>query len=421
MNLHKLILTENACYKAGRKITPKGIMVHSTGANNPKLLRYVGPDDGLLGENRYGNHWNQDKPGGSYVCVHAFIGKLADGTIATYQTLPWDWRGWHAGDGSKGSANDTHISFEICEDDLTDSSYFVAVYQEAVELCAYLCKQYGLTEKDILCHSEGYTQGIASNHGDVMHWFPKFGKSMDTFRADVKKLLGGDSSGEIDRPANKPEVEEKPVAPAGIAVGSTVKIKSGAVYTNGVKVPNSVAGKEYTVQQLSGSKALLKEIVSWVETKYLTIASSSTEKPVTSPVDVTYRVRAGGVWLPAVKNLDDYAGKIGVPITDVAIRVSAGKIKYRVHLLDGDWLPYVTGYNINDAANGYAGDKKIIDAIEVYYYTPDGVAVKKAKYRVSPLGGNYWPWQYDNEKDDSQDGYAGSFGQAIDRFQIVIV
>ena len=34
----------------------------------------------------------------------------------------------------------------------------------------------------------GYKQGIASNHGDVMHWFPKHGKSMDTFRAAVKEL-----------------------------------------------------------------------------------------------------------------------------------------------------------------------------------------------------------------------------------------
>lgn len=30
-----------------------------------------------------------------------------------------------------------------------------------------------LTEKDIISHSEGYELGIASNHGDVMHWFPK--------------------------------------------------------------------------------------------------------------------------------------------------------------------------------------------------------------------------------------------------------
>jgi LysM repeat protein len=185
MNLRKLIFTNNACYKAGRTITPKGIMVHSTGANNPWLRRYVGPDDGLLGKNQYNNHWNQDKPDGRQVCVHGFIGKLADGSIATYQTLPWNHRGWHAG----GTANDTHISFEICEDNLTDAVYFNKVYNEAVELCAYLCKLYGLNETNIICHSEGYRQGIASNHADVMHWFPRHGKNMDMFRAHVKKLL----------------------------------------------------------------------------------------------------------------------------------------------------------------------------------------------------------------------------------------
>lgn len=186
MNLHKLILMNNACYKAGRKIKPKGIMVHSTGANNPWLKRYVGPDDGLLGKNQYCNHWNTDYPGGIEVCVHGFIGKLADGTIATYQTLPWDHRGWHAG---KAAGNDGYIGFEICEDGLTDRTYFNKVYKEAVELCAYLCKMFNLTEKNIICHSEGYTKGVASAHGDVMHWFPKHGKNMDTFRADVAALL----------------------------------------------------------------------------------------------------------------------------------------------------------------------------------------------------------------------------------------
>ena len=187
MNLHTLILTNNACYKAGRKISVKGIMVHSTGANNPYLKRYVGPNDGLLGKNQYGDHWNTFHPDGREICCHAFIGKLADGTIATYQTLPWNHRGWHCG----GSGNDTHIGFEICEDGLSDATYFKTVYQEAVELCTYLCKQYGLTEQNILCHSEGYQKGIASNHADVMHWFPKHGKSMYTFREDVKAKLGG--------------------------------------------------------------------------------------------------------------------------------------------------------------------------------------------------------------------------------------
>lgn len=104
-------------------------MIHSTGVNNSSLKRYVNPDDGLLGENTNGNHWNQPMPARQQVCVHAFIGKLSDGAIATYQTLPWDMRGWHCASGFKGTGNDTHISFEICEDNLTDPVYFGQAYQ----------------------------------------------------------------------------------------------------------------------------------------------------------------------------------------------------------------------------------------------------------------------------------------------------
>lgn len=187
MKLHELIFTKNDCYKAGRKITPKGVMVHSTGANNPNLKRYVGPDDGLLGQNQYNNHWNMS---GISKCVHAFIGKLADGSVATYQVLPWNHRGWHCG----ADGNNTHISFEICEDGLTDADYFGKVYREAVELTAFLCKKYNLdplADGVVICHAEGHSRGIASNHGDVLHWFPKHGKSMDAFRNDVKAAMGG--------------------------------------------------------------------------------------------------------------------------------------------------------------------------------------------------------------------------------------
>jgi LysM repeat protein len=198
LNLHKLFFTENACYKAGKKMTVKGICVHSTGVNNPRLCRYIGPDDGLLGKNQYGNHWNTDKPGGRQVCVHGFIGKLADGSIATYQTLPWDMRGWHGGSGAKGSVNDGWIGFEICEDGLNDRAYFEKVYREAVELCAYLCREYGLQPEypTLICHSEAHKLGMASNHADVLHWWPRHGKNMDDFCADVKAAMGAVSTGE---------------------------------------------------------------------------------------------------------------------------------------------------------------------------------------------------------------------------------
>ena len=185
MNLNKLIFTNCDAYKAGKKITPKGVMVHSTGANSPNLKRYVGPDDGKLGENANNNHWNRQGVGAS---VHAFIGKLKDGSVATYQVLPWNYKAGHC----VKSGNNTHIAFEICEDGLKDSAYFAKVYQEAVELTAMLCKEYKLdpmADGVVICHSEGYKRGIASNHSDVMHWFPKHGKSMDTFRSDVKAIL----------------------------------------------------------------------------------------------------------------------------------------------------------------------------------------------------------------------------------------
>ena len=201
MNLLECILTENSCYKARVTIQPIGVMVHSTGANNPSLKRYVQPTPGdkdytkllgLLGDNRNDNDWNR---AGVQKCVHAFIGKLADGSVATVQTLPWKRRGWHAGTGSKGSANNSHIGFEICEDGLEDKDYFDKVYLEAVEFTAHLCKEFGFDPKKdgvIICHSEGKDRGIASNHGDVLHWFPKHGKDMDDFRSDVEKVMKGE-------------------------------------------------------------------------------------------------------------------------------------------------------------------------------------------------------------------------------------
>lgn len=188
-------MVNNNCYKAGKTHVPKGVMVHSTGANNPTLRRYLAPDDGDIGQNQYNNHWNQPTPSGRSVCVHAFIGKDKNNIARCYQTLPWTIAGWHSGSGSKGrseNANNTgYIGFEICEDGLTDKKYFDEVYGLAVGLTAHLCKEYKLpvNTATIIGHFEGNRLGIASNHADPQHWFTKHGKSMNTFRSDVKKEL----------------------------------------------------------------------------------------------------------------------------------------------------------------------------------------------------------------------------------------
>ncbi len=135
-------------------------------------------------------------------------------------------------------------------------------------------------------------------------------------------------------------------------------------------------------------------------------------------VNVFYSVKtkAHGV-LAEVKNLTDYAGYQGSPITAIAMRVDKGSIKYRVHLLNGGWLPWVTGCDWRDFNNVYAGDgEHAIDAVEAYYYTPDGIRpYKRIKYRV-----NDYAWQYDNETSNGQDGYGGAFGVVATKFQAVI-
>ena len=130
-----------------------------------------------------------------------------------------------------------------------------------------------------------------------------------------------------------------------------------------------------------------------------------------------------GTILPFVNNLSDFAGLPGRTIAGIAIKVNKGTVKYRVHVKGKGWLPYVTGCNWSDANNGYAGyPGAVIDAVEVYYDTPADIVAKygyqKAQYRVAPIGGGYYPWQFDNEVGNGQDGYAGCFGIAFDKFQL---
>lgn len=191
MELKTCMLTNNDCYKRAQKIVPAGIVVHSTGANNPTLKRYIQPDDGLIGKNLYNNDWNRS---GVYKCVHAFIGKDKNGDVQVYQTLPFNYACWGVGNGSKGSYNykPAYLQFEICEDSLTNEEYFTKAFDLAAEFCAYLCKEYNLSVKNVISHHESYERGYGSNHGDCDHWLKKFGKNMDWFRNKVTALLDGE-------------------------------------------------------------------------------------------------------------------------------------------------------------------------------------------------------------------------------------
>ena len=140
-------------------------------------------------------------------------------------------------------------------------------------------------------------------------------------------------------------------------------------------------------------------------------------------VNFMYSVRIeDGRILPEVTNLNDYAGIRGKRITDIAIRCDKGSLWYQVHILGGDWLPKVSGCDWNDPENGFAGDNKVIDAVRVYYKTPKELiqtqGYQQAQYRASPINQGYCKWQYDDETGNGQNGFTGSFGTAIDRFQL---
>ena len=309
--------TNSTCYKGTREMTVKGVLWHSTGANNPTLKRYVQPGDNdsnrdemlkLLGKNNNRNDWNHIEVQAGLNC---WIGELADGTVTTVQTMPWNYRPWGCGSGSNGSCNSGWVQFEICEDGLTDKTYFEKAYKEACEITAYICSLYNLDPKGtvtyngvkvpvILCHADSCKLGFGSNHGDVLHWFPKFGKSMDDVRNDVDALMKGASSSTPTAPKEEekkedkvettlyrvrkswgdaasqkgafrnldgakeladanpgyyvfdesgkviyPEVKAEEPAATGFKIGDAVKIKANATYASGASIPNWV--KETTV------------------------------------------------------------------------------------------------------------------------------------------------------------------------------
>lgn len=164
---------------------PTGLVLHSTALPNV---------------NAYGiqKYFNQPNLGAS---IH---GCVDDEHIV--QCLPWNKRAGHVGSGSKGSFNYTHLGIEMCEPKgliyNSNSSaiikynpppdYFKKVWNNTVNLFAYLCNQFNLDPLKkgvIVSHAEACALGYGSNHADTAHWFKWENKTMDDFRQDVYKIL----------------------------------------------------------------------------------------------------------------------------------------------------------------------------------------------------------------------------------------
>lgn len=197
MEIIEAYATRNKCYQIGTPLKPRGIMLHSIGCPQPNAS--------VMAKN-----YNQYRPNGQSVCVHAFVQR--DGAV--YQTLPWTVQAWHCG----GSANSTHIGVEMTEpasiaytgngsdwrdlDTEATENHIKGTYAAAVELFAQLCAQFDLdplADGVIISHAEGAARGIASAHADPTHLWRVFGLTMDGFRKDVAaKMAAGNTDEEDD-------------------------------------------------------------------------------------------------------------------------------------------------------------------------------------------------------------------------------
>lgn len=303
MKIIQSILTNNPCYTAGKKITVKGLMLHSVGCPQPSAQVFV-------------RNWN--KTTYDRACVHAFIdGNTGD----VYQCLPWNHRGWHGSKGSNGSVNDTHIGVEMCEpacikyisgatftcsDPTTAKAVAQRTYDTAVQLFAHLCKQYNLNplaDGVIISHKEGGKRGIASGHVDPEHLWDGLGMgyTMDTFRKAVKNAMGTTEPnviyrvqvGAFSKKANAEAMLAKvkaagfdgfitttektvPKTEITFTVGDAVKMSSDAtVYGKTTKFASWVYNSTLYVREVSGDRIVISTqktgaITGAVDKKYLT-------------------------------------------------------------------------------------------------------------------------------------------------------
>ncbi len=260
MELVESFLTNNPCWKAGKKIQVKGLMLHSVGCSQQSAESFV-------------KKWNN--PSSSRACVHAFI----DGSTGkVYQTLPWNHRGWHAG----GTANNTHIGVEMCEPSCiryTSGANFICsdreaalkvakcTYDAAVELFAMLCREFDLSpqkEGVIVSHKEGHGIGIASGHADPDHLWNglQAGYTMDGFRRDVAAFMGVVPKS-VDAPdlqlQNPAETETKSES---LCSGDKVRLLPEAVYYNGKRMPEWVLSDIWIVKSIDGNRAVIDYNVS---------------------------------------------------------------------------------------------------------------------------------------------------------------
>ena len=268
MEIVQAYATKNRCYQEAIPLYPQGIMLHSIGCPQPNAA--------VMAQN-----YNQYRPNGQSVCVHAFVQR--DGTV--YQTLPWTVQAWHCG----GSANGTHIGVEMTEpasivytghgaewrdlDPTATETHVKGTYAAAVELFAQLCAQFDLdplADGVIISHAEGAMRGVASHHADPTHLWHTFGLTIDGFRKAVAEAMAAKNTVEEDENMTRyhsidemPEwarKEAKELVDSGALQGDT----SGDLNVSGDMLRGAIIGMRY-VEARNPRYYRLEDVPKWAQ------------------------------------------------------------------------------------------------------------------------------------------------------------
>lgn len=190
VNIKEKFIPKNTNARPGYAMVPQFITIHNTsnskvGANAASHASYL-------------NNSGKD----TYVSYHFVVDDKE-----AYQLLPCNESGWHAGDGANGTGNRKSIGIEICEN--ADGNLLKAT-DNAVELTAYLMKQYNIPLSKVVQHNNwsGKNCPMRIRAGEPYNWTTFLNKVQTAYNGmttSVKHLsesacklhIGPASSGDI--------------------------------------------------------------------------------------------------------------------------------------------------------------------------------------------------------------------------------
>ncbi|MDU4892860.1 MAG: N-acetylmuramoyl-L-alanine amidase, partial [Clostridium sp.] len=276
------------------------------------------------------------------------------------QGLPFNRNAWAAGDGN-GQGNRKYIHIEICYSK-SGGHKFEAAEKRAAQEVAALLKQYGWDIDRVTKHQD-FSGKYCPHRTLDMGW--------QRFLNMIQAELNGASqeNGELYRVRKSWSDADSQLGAYSVLDNAKNACKNG-----------------YSVFDSNGNCMFV---------------NSGNAQQTPSRPDVFYKVfTAEDGWLPEVKNLTDYAGVFGHAIRGLMIRLSAGDVNYKVSTLrSNSYYPVVRNHS------DYAGDlKNNIDKVQILN--------NKLKYRVRLLNGRWLPWVIGDSD------FAGLEGYSIDAIEI---